>query len=194
MSANARTTTTTTPKRAESASASPIATKAVLAFGGAVTALAIAACGGAEGAPPARNVAAGAPQVTASVPTGTAAKLPVTEALRKQLADAYFASQKHAFPKGRRERVIGPTNISYGIVWGFDRVPKTYYAVGSTGFTNYNISRQGGPHVWRKEGDADWTYLGDTGLTPCTKVPRELYTLWGFDAKYGSYSQCSRRS
>jgi hypothetical protein len=191
VSANARMTMTTTPRHAESASASTTAVRvAALALGGVITALTLAACGGTQGATPVRGVAAGAPQVTATVPTGAAADLPVTEALRKQLADAYYSSQRHAFPKGRRDGVIGPTDVSYGVIWGIDSVPKTYYAVGSTGFTNYIISRQGGPHVWRKEGDAAWSYLGDTGLAPCTKVPRELYTLWGFDAKYGSYSQC----
>jgi hypothetical protein len=180
----------TTPRRAERFHALPTSAKAALALAGAVAALGIAACSGAEGAPPARILSVASPQVATSLPSGPAAGLPVTEAVRRQLADAYFSSQRYAFPNESRNKVIGPTDVSYGVIWGVDSLPSTYYAVGSTGFSDNLLSRQGGPHVWRKEDDASWTYVGDTGLAPCTKVPRDLYVLWGFEAKYGSYSQC----
>ena len=157
-----------------------------------MTALGIAACSGAEGAPATRIAAPDAPRVTTSIPSGTAARLPFTEAVRRQLADAYFSSQRYAFANVKRERVIGPYDVSYGVVWGVDSLPTTYYAVGSTGFSDNRPSRQGGPHVWRKEDDASWTYLGDTGLAPCTKVPRDLYVLWGFEARYGKYDKCGQ--
>jgi hypothetical protein len=192
VSANARTTRATTPGPSAGLAALPTSAKAALALAGAVTALGIAACSGAEGAPPARIGSAASPRVARSLPSGPAASLPLTEAVRRQLADAYFSSQRYAFPNESRDRVIGPKDVSYGVIWGVDSLPSTYYAVGSTGFTDNQLSRQGGPHVWRKEDDASWTYLGDTGLAPCTKVPRDLYVLWGFEAKYGSYSQCER--
>lgn len=164
--------------------------RAALAFGCVVTALGIAACNGAEGAPRIRDVSADAPRGATALPSGPAARLPFTAAIRKQLADAYFSSQRYAFPNERRVDVVGPLDVSYGVVWGVDSQPSTYYAVGSTGFAGNQLSRQGGPHVWRKEGDAAWAYVGDTGLAPCSKVPRDLYILWGFEAKYGNYSDC----
>jgi hypothetical protein len=110
--------------------------------------------------------------------------------VRTELADAYFAGTRKAFPEEKRSKVIGPNSVSYGVVWGLNSEPSVYYAVGTTGYTDNRVSRQGGPQVWRKEDDAAWTYIGDTAGAVCTKVPGDLYALWGFETKYGRYDQC----
>ncbi|MDL4817328.1 hypothetical protein [Actinomadura opuntiae] len=104
--------------------------------------------------------------------SGSAVKLQVTAALRRALADAYFAKVSDRYPGETRAKVSVPANLYYGKVGG------KYYAIGDIGFGDNPVSRQGGPHVWDR-GATDWEYEGDTGGAVCSKVPARLVHVWG---------------
>ena len=105
--------------------------------------------------------------------------LQVSPAVRSDLQDTYYAEIYSQFPKEEKSRVDGPKNVYYGKISGSVQTKDVYYAMGDIGFTDNPLSRQDGPHVWRKRGTAAWEYLGDTGGQFCGKVPRELVQIWG---------------
>jgi hypothetical protein len=137
-------------------------------------------------APSVTNSAA-APPATSSAPAngatqGGATNLQVTSELRTLLGDVYYQATKEE-PKDdasgiRRDKVIGPEHVFYGKIAGSDPPKDVFYAMGDTGYTDDPISRQDGPHVWRKRGNGVWEYLGDTGGDFCGKVPQELVRVW----------------
>lgn len=153
---------------AESGSAAPSASSTPAESGG-----------GGTSHPPSGGAANGAPG--RAVKPGDAVNLPVSEKLRTTLGDLYFKQTGSSpGPNGprSREQVIGPEHVFYGMISGTIRSVDTYYALGDTGYDGDRVSRQDGPHVWRKEGTGPWTYVGDTG-GGCGGVPAKLTRLWG---------------
>ncbi|MBO2455676.1 hypothetical protein J4573_51980 [Actinomadura barringtoniae] len=113
---------------------------------------------------------------------GGAVNLTVSSELRRLLGDVYYAATKKEAKDNasgiRRDKVIGPEQVSYGKIVGSTPAKDVFYAMGSTGYSDDPASRQDGPHVWRKRG-ASWEYLGDTGGAFCSKVPAALVKVWG---------------
>lgn len=110
---------------------------------------------------------------------GESENLKVTPAVRKALGDTYFAITKEGGGRPRsRSKVIGPEQVFYGRI--MDKLPAgdIYYAMGETGYSDDPISRQDGPHVWRRTGNSPWKYLGDTGGSVCDMVPESLMQVW----------------
>jgi hypothetical protein len=118
-----------------------------------------------------------------AVTRGGATNLVVTAELRTLLGDVYHQATKREPADDasgiRRDKVIGPEQVFYGKIAGTDPSQDVFYAMGDTGYTDDPVSRQDGPHVWRKRGSGVWEYLGDTGGDFCGKVPLELVRVWG---------------
>ncbi|MFC9969786.1 hypothetical protein ACFVH6_02660 [Spirillospora sp. NPDC127200] len=110
---------------------------------------------------------------------GDAVNLPITPRVRKALGDTYFAAVRRSYPRQTRSRVVGPNQVYYGKIVGTGEAATVYWAAGETGFSDDPVSRQDGPHVWRKKGAGAWTYLGDTGGWLCGLVPAKLLKVWG---------------
>lgn len=109
-----------------------------------------------------------------------ATNLSVTEELRSLLGDVYHqATKREPADEARRDKVIGPEHVFYGKIAGSDPSQDVFYAMGETGYTDDPVSRQDGPHVWRKRGSGAWEYLGDTGGDFCGKIPQQLVRVWG---------------
>ncbi|MFC4910341.1 hypothetical protein [Actinomadura gamaensis] len=114
-------------------------------------------------------------------PSGSlkAAKLPVPDDLHGALEDTYFASAKHTYPKAKQENVVPPSHVLFGKVTGANGGVE-FYAAADIGFKDIPLSRQDGPHVWKKDdSQTAWTYAGDTGGNLCGKVPPALVQAWG---------------
>ncbi|WP_067483148.1 hypothetical protein [Actinomadura hibisca] len=110
---------------------------------------------------------------------GNAVNLRVTPQVRRALGDTYFAAVRRDHPRETRDRVVGPEQVYYGKIVGTSAATTVYWAAGETGFSDDPVSRQDGPHVWRKKGAGAWTYLGDTGGWLCGVVPDRLLRVWG---------------
>jgi hypothetical protein len=101
-----------------------------------------------------------------------AVNLTVTSALRQNLMEAYWTAQHTNHPKETKAHLIVPTGVYYG------KVGTTYYALGTTGFSDDKISQQDVPFIFVKKDAGPWTYKGDSGGNPCPSVPKELSKLW----------------
>lgn len=160
---------------------------------------ALAACGGDSKADDKKNAGATASSSTGDTggadtnggaepsggsspkPKGSlkAVKLAVPEDLHGALEDTYFAAQKKTYPKGKRENVTTPAHVLFGKVTGGNGGVE-FYAVADIGFKDIPMSKQDGPHVWKKDDSQNaWAYVSDTGGALCGKVPTALVKAWG---------------
>ncbi|MCP2335109.1 hypothetical protein [Actinomadura rupiterrae] len=114
-------------------------------------------------------------------PSGSlkAVKLAVPDDLRGALQDTYFETAKKTYPKEKQDNLLLPTHILFGKVTGANGGVE-FYAVADIGFKDNPMSRQDGPHVWKKDdSQTAWAYGGDTGGNLCAKVPPALVKTWG---------------
>ncbi|GAB3990376.1 hypothetical protein GCM10029978_118100 [Actinoallomurus acanthiterrae] len=102
-----------------------------------------------------------------------ATALTMTSSVRSGLRDAYQMSAMKKHPKLDSANIVGPTNAHYGKAGG------VYYAMGDISIKNDPASKQDGPFVWKSANGTDWSYEGDTGGSPCGKVPAALVKVWG---------------
>jgi hypothetical protein len=122
------------------------------------------------------------PHVVPTVKPGKAVKIVLTPDVVQEAGDAYYAATKSTVGKGRaRNTVISPTHTYYGMIVSTKTRENVFWLLGDTGYTGVPVSQQDGPHVWKKvgRGGIGWTYLGDTGGDPCSKVPMALIKVWG---------------
>ncbi|WP_433179146.1 hypothetical protein [Actinoallomurus sp. CA-150999] len=99
--------------------------------------------------------------------------LPVTSSVRSALVDAYLMNAMKKHPKEKTSDVVGPSETHYGKAGG------VYYAIGEISLKNDPATKQDGPFVWKSPNGTDWSYEGDTGGSPCGKVPAALVKAWG---------------
>ncbi|GAA2896122.1 hypothetical protein GCM10010517_61050 [Streptosporangium fragile] len=104
---------------------------------------------------------------------GQAVNLRLTAKVRAALVDTYVYERKGEIT---RSKVDGPTDVYYGKITGTTRAKDVYWAVGSISTKGELITYQGGPHVWRKNGNGAWRYVGNSG--GCPEVSRKLLRLW----------------
>jgi hypothetical protein len=113
---------------------------------------------------------------------GSAVKLPLPASERSGMKDAFLNAAQAQYPGEKQENLVGPSNVYYGAIRGATTAQNTYWALGDVYFKTKPISRQDGPHVWRKNPGAEWEYIGDTGGT-CGQIPRALVQAWGNPCK-----------
>lgn len=109
---------------------------------------------------------------------GSAVKLSLPASERSGIKDAFLSAAQGQYPGEKQENLVGPSNVYYGAIRGASEAENTYWALGEVYFKTKPISRQDGPHVWRKNPGAEWEYIGDTGGS-CGQVPRALVQVWG---------------
>jgi hypothetical protein len=115
---------------------------------------------------------------TVSAPSSDAVVLKASKRLKKHLADRYYRSYAHRLACAKRSKVVGPKDLRYGKVVTKGRAT-VYWAVGDISLSCNPLSRQDGPHVWRKRGErGHWVYRGDTGGYLCDEVPRKMLKAW----------------
>ncbi|MGH3392602.1 MAG: hypothetical protein ACRDOO_27355 [Actinomadura sp.] len=120
-------------------------------------------------------------QAATTAKPGTAVTFVLPADVRQAVGDVYYEATKSTVGKGRtRDMVIGPNRTFYGAVLSKNTRKHVFWVIGDTGYTGVPASQQKGPHVWRKvgRGSIGWTYLGDTGGNPCSKVPMALIKVW----------------